>query len=162
MTDRRKFESFSCECGDMTHTIRFYQDVEPGYEEFGVEIFLNNYLPWYKRLAIAFWYALGVPTQDYSHYDTWMLANSDRERLVNLLAPNVRPVMESVREDLMKSPHLSTQRIIDKIDKVLPMAQRELNIAATMARGTPCSPRYDSNFCEVCDQGPCTGNVTVS
>lgn len=100
MIQFRKYEHFDCACSDIAHTIRFYSDADPDYEEFGLEVALNHYLPWYKRVWVAVKYVFGFKA-DYGQYDSWILDSNDRKRLRELMDWKPDPVPQLLTEEQM-------------------------------------------------------------
>ena len=130
----RLFTHFDCACGNMSHAVRFYADHDPDYREFGIEIMLNHYLPWHKRLIAGVKYIFGW-TSKFSHYDAWILSRFDRSRLISLLHQQDEideriefayiskqeyiKVLEDVQIYLQKSPHISTEQILSRVTEIL-------------------------------------------
>lgn len=85
------FVTVYCECGDFSHTMRFARYDWTNEVSFGpdvdyyVEFMLNKYLPWYKRLWLAFKYVLGLEVIQ-SNYDTLLLTPDARKEIVELLS----------------------------------------------------------------------------
>jgi hypothetical protein len=73
---------FECQCSDFNHIFRFVFDPEDG--EMWLEVHLNHYKPWYKRLVIAFRYFF-KRVEAYGHYDVTMIREEDLNKLQNLL-----------------------------------------------------------------------------
>lgn len=86
-SDYHKSKFFLCDCKTPSHLLQFYHetwDDHDNWDEFGCVLFLNHYLPWYKRLGIAVLYVLGYQTQ-HTHYDSWQLSRFDRVYLKEFL-----------------------------------------------------------------------------
>ena len=71
-----------CQCSDFNHVFRFVLDEQEG--DVWLEVQLNVWLPWYKRLYHAVRYAFGKP-KAYGHYDVTLLRDEDFLRLHVLL-----------------------------------------------------------------------------
>jgi len=71
-----------CQCSDFNHVVRFVLDEKDG--EVWLEVNINPYLPWYKRVWEAVRYVLGMRAA-YGHYDVTMLRDEDYVRLHALL-----------------------------------------------------------------------------
>ena len=77
---------FECACGSAEHTIRFTLDIEDKEDPpmiFG-DIYLDHYMPWWKRIWVAFKYVFRLPPQN-SHFDSWIMYEPDAKRLRNML-----------------------------------------------------------------------------
>jgi hypothetical protein len=70
-----------CQCSDFGHVIRFVMDEEDG--ELWLEVHMNHYEPWYKRIWNAVKYVLKKDVA-YGHYDVTMLRNEDLVKLHDL------------------------------------------------------------------------------
>lgn len=75
-------EHFDCQCSDFNHTIRFSLDRLDG--DVWVDVRLNAYEPWYKRIWLGIKYVFGRPVA-YGHYDVTMLKEEDYDRLRDLM-----------------------------------------------------------------------------
>ncbi len=75
-------EFFECQCEHSEHTLRFTYD--PEYNELYTEIFLSQYLAWYKRVWAAIKYIFGYKCRG-GHFDGWMMNPEDAKRLRNVL-----------------------------------------------------------------------------
>lgn len=75
-------EYFECQCSDFNHVFRFVLDEKDG--EAWLEVNINHYLPWYKRVWEAVRYVFGLRPA-YGHYDITMLREEDYVRLHALL-----------------------------------------------------------------------------
>ena len=71
-----------CQCSDMNHTVRFSLDDVDG--DIYVEVRLNRWKPWYKRLLDGIKHVLNINVP-YGHYDTTMLRDEDYVKLQQLL-----------------------------------------------------------------------------
>ncbi len=71
-----------CQCSDFNHLIRFNLDKDDG--EVFLDTHLNQYLPWYRRIAIAWRYIFGR-IDKFGHYDCTMLKPEDTKRIMDLL-----------------------------------------------------------------------------
>lgn len=73
---------FDCQCSDFNHVFRFVFDEKDG--DMWLEVQLNHWLPWHKRVWQAIRY-LFAKRQAYGHFDTTMLREEDVARLQALL-----------------------------------------------------------------------------
>lgn len=73
---------FDCECSDFNHTFRFVYDQTDN--AVWLEVRLNQYLPWYKRVWVALKYIFKCRPA-YGHYDTTILRHEDLGKLDDLL-----------------------------------------------------------------------------
>lgn len=78
---------FECQCSDFNHIFRFGLDEVDG--EMWLEVNINPYLPWYKRVWEAVRYVFGRRAA-YGHYDVTMLCEKDCIRLGTLLDRAIR------------------------------------------------------------------------
>lgn len=66
---------FSCDCGEMDHTLRFVLDLDEHSEircpTIYTDIRLNHYLPWYRRVWIGIKYIFGTDIPQ--THDGWMI-----------------------------------------------------------------------------------------
>lgn len=85
---------FECVCGIPQHTLRFTSVKDPIFDKDGevyVEVFLNQFLPWYKRLYVAFQYVFGrTPV---SAYDCTVLTSDESMKLAGMLLENRAKVL---------------------------------------------------------------------
>jgi hypothetical protein len=72
-----------CACSDFNHVIRFTFDPEDG--EVYLDVRLNAYEPWWKRVWYALRYVFGFKPPAYGHYDCTILRPDDFARLHDLL-----------------------------------------------------------------------------
>lgn len=70
-----------CQCSDFNHTFRFTLDPSDG--ELWLDVRLNRYEPWYRRVWIAVRYVFKRP-EAYGHYDITMLREEDYDRISKL------------------------------------------------------------------------------
>lgn len=77
-----EFHHFDCACADYAHSIRFVYD--PDDAELHLEVHLNNYLPWYRRIWPAIKHVLGMQVK-WGHYDVTLLKEEDYVRLHELM-----------------------------------------------------------------------------
>lgn len=81
-------EYFECLCESNEHLVRVNYFVDEFYdlEEDGiyVDLHLNSYEPWYKRIWLALKYIFGFHCK-YGHWDNWILKRHDAEKFRNLL-----------------------------------------------------------------------------
>jgi hypothetical protein len=96
-----------CDCGDLTHVIRFYKYVwTPELDvEYGIEFLLNHYLPWHKRIIPAIKYLFGSP---WVGYDSIMLQEADREKIIDVLY-GVEPTVKELLLGLARIAHSDAQ-----------------------------------------------------
>mgnify|MGYP001767292369 CR=1 FL=1 len=73
---------FECSCGSDEHTLRFTLNKEDG--ELYTSVFLNDWLPWYKRLWRAFRYVFGYKCK-FGHWDCWIMRREDVDKLRALI-----------------------------------------------------------------------------
>lgn len=76
-------EYFDCACGSPEHTIRFTLDLDDPPSIY-CDFYLDQYIPWYKRIWVAIKYILKLPPQN-AHFDNWIMRLEDTERLIQLL-----------------------------------------------------------------------------
>jgi len=82
-------EYFTCDCSHFNHTLRFVLDLDESsirpIPSIYVEIGLNHYLPWYKRLLVGIKYILGG--QSGAAYDCWMIntKSDDPDKMIVML-----------------------------------------------------------------------------
>lgn len=90
-----KIRHFVCSCYSPEHTAIF--TVDPGEDpeqlkegdipwppEMYVDLQLNNYLPWYKRIIPAIRFLFGKTPKD-THWANWTLRNEDVDQLEKVL-----------------------------------------------------------------------------
>jgi len=77
-----KREVFLCECCDPEHQFIVAWDTDPMDQDMYLEVRLNTYLPWYKRIyaALGFIFKKGE-----AGYNTVILNKDDRARLAAVL-----------------------------------------------------------------------------
>jgi len=73
---------FECQCSDYNHLIRFNMSELDG--DVYVDVRLNHYERWYKRIWIALKYVF-KKDHSYGHYDITLLREEDFHRLHDLL-----------------------------------------------------------------------------
>jgi len=73
---------FECRCGSNEHTLQFTYDKED--HEIYTSVFLNDWLPWYKRIYRAVKYVLGYKCQ-YGHWDCWIMDENDIDRFREMM-----------------------------------------------------------------------------
>jgi hypothetical protein len=71
-----------CECASSEHAIVFVLDKEN--KELWLEIHLNTYLPWWKRVWSAIKYIFGYKSE-YGHFDCWMMRPDDANKIIELM-----------------------------------------------------------------------------
>lgn len=77
-----------CGCGTQEHLLRFDLDVwRDDMPELYASIYLNPWMPWWRRCVAAVRYVLGMaPCKGGGHWDSWIIDNSDDAvRLTELL-----------------------------------------------------------------------------
>lgn len=77
-----EYHHFDCQCHYYEHCVRFTLDDEDG--DVCVEVRMNHFLPWWKRLWVAVGYVLGF-TGPHGHFGDTRLKSDDWARLHNLL-----------------------------------------------------------------------------
>lgn len=105
---------FECVCGIPEHTLRFTSVAEPIFDddgEFYVETFLNQYLPWYKRLYVAIKYVFGRPPV--SAYDCTILTQDEANKLATLLSPELQS-LQATKIALMKALCAESLKVFPK------------------------------------------------
>ena len=76
-------QRFECDCHSFHHTVRFVFDEEDG--TLTVDVALNSWLPWYRRLWRAIIYVFRPGRSRYGHYDEVILKPQDYARLKQLI-----------------------------------------------------------------------------
>lgn len=66
---------FDCQCDNFDHTIRFTYDGNPS--EITVEVRMNDWLPWWKRVLVAFKYIFKMNRKTGFDYDCTILKKDD-------------------------------------------------------------------------------------
>ena len=70
-----------CNCHNLEHHLIFHFDPDDNYNEFMyVNMNLNHYLPWYKRIGLAIKYIFGYKCQ-YGHYNEVVLDRKQVEHV---------------------------------------------------------------------------------
>jgi len=82
--------AFFCECWHPDHN--FFVLYDRTDDEVTVQVKLNHWLPWYKRVWVALKYILGVTTNS-GDYDEVLLSVEDRKKLAGVLLRAKEPVM---------------------------------------------------------------------
>lgn len=72
-----------CECQNFLHSVRFHYD--PEYGELQVETHLGNWLPWYKRVWLAFKYVFKMVYPVHLQYDCTLIRPKDYGKLRALI-----------------------------------------------------------------------------
>jgi hypothetical protein len=68
------FVAVTCSCLSPAHTVLFFQENYEGYQPIlAMEVQLNQWLPWYKRIWYAIKYVFRRKTNDGGHWDTVLL-----------------------------------------------------------------------------------------
>lgn len=70
-----------CECGNFSHTFRLTHDYIDN--SICLEVNLNHYLPWYKRVVAAVRYIFKM-NRSHEHYDVTLLTSQSMEDLAYL------------------------------------------------------------------------------
>jgi hypothetical protein len=89
-----KSNYFDCSCSSADHTVRFIIDDDPDWPELYLEVQLNQYRGFWKRLWAGLKYIFGYESQ-YGHWDCWELQDKDAERLITLLNSHIANVEAS-------------------------------------------------------------------
>jgi hypothetical protein len=80
-----KNELFVCDCSDISHNMIFqlwdWGDEAP---DLNVNVALNHYLPFHKRIWLAIRYVFGFQSR-FGHYDTITIRREDLSRLRAIL-----------------------------------------------------------------------------
>lgn len=82
-----KAEYFECQCYSDEHTVKFSLDEEDG--TIYASIFLNDWMPWYKRLWVGIKYIFGYKSK-YGHWDNFEMRPEDYDRFTILIDNAVR------------------------------------------------------------------------
>lgn len=62
-----------CQCSSLEHQVIFQFDPDEGYNDFlYINVALNHYYPWYKRIWLGIKYMFGYECR-FGHYDEIML-----------------------------------------------------------------------------------------
>lgn len=72
-------EFFDCACHSKEHLIAF--EYVPDDNLLSTHISLNHYLPWYKRIVVAFKYVFSIKRNGHSDWNVWLLHWQDAQRL---------------------------------------------------------------------------------
>ena len=79
MKDTREIEI--CQCNNLEHQIFFQFDPDDGYNDsLYINVALNHYYPWYKRIWTGLKYVLGYKCR-YGNYDEIILDRKQVERI---------------------------------------------------------------------------------
>ena len=70
-----------CVCYQPGHIISAQKDDKFVY----LSVSADNFLPWYKRIIIAFKYVFGITYDNTQMYDCVMLADEERNKLIDFL-----------------------------------------------------------------------------
>lgn len=80
-----KSKYFDCRCFADEHVLRFtYEPDDPDDCELYAHVFLNDWLPWYRRLYRATKYVFGYKCK-YGHWDCWLLDEENIDTLYTFL-----------------------------------------------------------------------------
>ncbi len=75
---------FECACGSPEHTIRFTLDFEKNEPSMiWCDFFLDHYMPWYRRIWVAFKYIFKFEPHN-EHFASWLMRSEDVNRLRNM------------------------------------------------------------------------------
>lgn len=75
-------DHFDCQCSDFNHTFRLTLDPQDG--EVWLDVRLNHYDPWWKRVWNAVKYVFKRDVA-YGHYDVTLLREEDYDRIRDIL-----------------------------------------------------------------------------
>ncbi len=96
-------EHFDCACSSFDHVIRVSLDPDDG--DLYIDVRLNSYIAWYKRVWAALKYVFKVDVA-FGHYDCTLIKDEDYDRLRDLLkrseiakAGNLARAREQGREE---------------------------------------------------------------
>jgi hypothetical protein len=77
-------EFFECQCGADEHTLRMILDLDPMDPCIYTTVYMNPYLPWYRRAWIGIKYMLGEPWRT-GAFTEFMMRPEDVPRIRALL-----------------------------------------------------------------------------
>jgi hypothetical protein len=87
MPNRDIHEFFDCDCNDPSHLLRVdlyeWDTKHPDDIQLCISTQLNQYLPFWKRISMAFKYALGKSAGEW--YTTTLVKTEDVDRLKNII-----------------------------------------------------------------------------
>lgn len=73
-----------CECLSPHHAIRIWHSNDHYWNEFIIEMRVNNYLPLWKRVVNAFKYVFNISNKD-GYYDSFHLKHENVNQLIDML-----------------------------------------------------------------------------
>jgi len=73
---------FECACGSVEHTLRFSLDKDDPPIIYG-DIYLSHYIPWYKRIYVAFKYIFKI-SPHHNHFDNWIMRKEDALKMIDM------------------------------------------------------------------------------
>jgi len=81
----------SCQCTNLGHmtVVALYEDLSvdemsPPYSELHIHSQLSVYMPWWKRVWLAFKYVFGLSSRQ-AHWDTCMVRDEDLDAIIELV-----------------------------------------------------------------------------
>lgn len=77
-------EYFDCECGDISHSARFTLFHDDSYPELYIDVYLNQYRGFFKRVWTAIKYVFGYRSK-FGHFDSISFRRKDIPRLKELM-----------------------------------------------------------------------------
>ena len=86
-----KTNYFDCSCSSADHTIRFILDNDVDYPELYLEVQLNQYRNFWRRLWVGLKYIFGYESR-YGHWDCWDIRKEDATKLIELLNQHIANV----------------------------------------------------------------------
>ena len=117
-------EYVECDCSCSEHTLRFTWDEEPDWRaEIYLDVFLNQYNGFFKRIWLAFKYIFGFKSR-YGHFDEAILSQGNVTELRDLCNRFVEahPIPDTTLENKIKI----AKRIVAYSEKNLEKAKEEL------------------------------------
>jgi hypothetical protein len=95
-----KHVHLQCACHHPDHIVRVTLDKSENPPELSITPQLNNHLPWYRRLVVAFKYLFNIKVRDSHwgsyHYDNVLLTEEGVNALSNLIV--TRRVIQKLRK----------------------------------------------------------------
>lgn len=95
MAPRPTYLYVECKCTDPEHLLRFAMDVDEQDEwppSCDVYAYMSSWLPWWKRIGVAFWFLIGGKPSRYGHFLGTDISAKDAPALVNLLTDYIAEV----------------------------------------------------------------------
>lgn len=86
---------FDCQCDNFDHVIRFTYDRNP--PEISVEVRMNDWLPWWKRVILALKYIFKMHRGLGMDYNLSLLKKDDLPKLENM----IEQLFQDEKEDLI-------------------------------------------------------------